>query len=264
MELKAKKSLGQHFLKSKPALQKIIDCASISSGETVLEIGPGTGILTAELLKTGAKVVSVEKDQRCIAILREKFLNEGQAGNFQLIEKDILDLNREKVGLEEGKYSIVANIPYNITGQILEEFLEVKPRPRQMVLLIQKEVAERIVARDGKESILSISVKVFGTPTIVAGVPRGAFVPVPNVDSAILKIENVTDRTFSEKNLEIKHFFDVLHCGFAHKRKMLKNNLKEKFDMEKIESVWQKLDLDEKVRAEDIPPEIWLQIALII
>jgi 16S rRNA (adenine1518-N6/adenine1519-N6)-dimethyltransferase len=264
MELKAKKSLGQHFLKSKPALQKIIDCACISSGETVLEIGPGTGILTAELLKTGAKVVSVEKDQRCIAILREKFSKEEQAGNFRLIEKDILDLNREEAGLEEGRYSIVANIPYNITGQILEEFLELKPRPRQMVLLVQKEVAERVVARDGKESILSISVKVFGKPTIVANVPRGAFVPAPNVDSAILKAENITDRAFSEKNLEIKHFFDVLHHGFAHKRKMLKSNLKEKFGTEKVQDAWQTLGLDEKVRAEDIPPETWLQIALII
>lgn len=253
MEIRAKKSLGQHFLASPSALAKIIDAANIKSGETILEIGPGTGVLTEALLQTGAQVIAVEKDSRAITGLNERFAEHVEKGALKIIEADILETEASGLGLTDKNYALVANIPYYITGAILERFLEHAPRPNRMVLLVQKEVAERIAARDGKESILSISVKAFGEPRIVAKVPRGAFNPPPNVDSAILAIENISDARFTEKGLEIRRFFEILKAGFAHKRKFLKNNLA---------GIVSDFKLDEKIRAEDLKVEDWLELAI--
>jgi 16S rRNA (adenine1518-N6/adenine1519-N6)-dimethyltransferase len=261
MQLFAKKSLGQHFLHSPTVLAKIIAAAHISSEETVLEIGPGTGILTEALLGTGAKVVAIEKDQRALDGLREKFADKIAAGKLVLQYADILETDRASFGLENGKYALVANIPYYITGAILESFLEYEPRPNRMVLLVQKEVAQRIVANDKKESILSISVKAFGEPKIIDNVPRGAFVPPPNVDSAILSIEGISDAKFAEKGLEIRRFFDTVKAGFAHKRKYAKSNISSAMDKTTLDTVWQKNSLDEKVRAEDMSLDQWIGLA---
>ena len=178
----AKKSLGQHFLKSERALSSIIESAKISPGETILEIGPGLGVLTEKLLDAGAKVIAVEKDDSLFVFLKEKF-----GEKINLIHEDILDFDSNDLG----KYKIVANIPYNITGAILEKFLSADNQPESMVLLVQKEVAERIVARNNKESILSISVKAYGDPKYIEKVLAGSFVPAPNVDSAIILIKNM-------------------------------------------------------------------------
>ncbi|MEI6396546.1 MAG: 16S rRNA (adenine(1518)-N(6)/adenine(1519)-N(6))-dimethyltransferase RsmA [Candidatus Taylorbacteria bacterium] len=277
--LKPKKSLGQHFLHSPSALKKIVEAAKIMPDETVLEIGPGTGILTEALLATGAQVVAIEKDARAYEVLSQKFSKELASKQLKLIIGDILEENFEKLGAEdikEGKYALVANIPYYITGAILEKFLEHTPRPNRMILLVQKEVAERIIARDKKESVLSISVKAFGTPHIVAIVPRGAFVPAPNVDSAILEITDISDVRFnpniekmalnSQKTLAIPRFFKIVKAGFAHKRKFARRNLEnlagteEFITREKIEEIWQKIGLDEKIRPEDMTVKNWLEI----
>jgi 16S rRNA (adenine1518-N6/adenine1519-N6)-dimethyltransferase len=262
----AKKSLGQHFLNSPSALGKIIDAAKIKAGETVLEIGPGTGILTKALLEKGARVIAVEKDARAIELLSDKFVEESSAGMFSLVEEDVLDYIPPK------SYSIVANIPYYITGAILQKFLEKEPRPGRMVLLVQKEVAERIVAgRDGpggrsksggtgKESILSISVKAFGAPKIIARVPRGAFSPPPSVDSAILSIENISDLKFKISGISPRDFFGLIHAGFAHKRKFLRRNLEKKIGKKTLEKTWSRLGLDPNARAEDISLETWFEI----
>lgn len=259
MHLQPKKSLGQHFLNSPSALAKIIEAASLKNGEVVLEIGPGTGILTAALLKSRVKAIAVEKDGRANALLRERFASEIASGDLTLRSGDILEMERREMGLEEGRYAVVANIPYYITGAILESFLEHGPRPNRMVLLVQKEVADRIVARDGKESILSISVKAFGTPRMIAKVPRGAFNPPPNVDSAILSIEGISDRLFAEKGLEIRRFFDIVKAGFAHKRKILISNLRDA-NLDKIEKIFSKNKLSLKARAEDLALEQWFAL----
>ncbi|MCX6716046.1 MAG: 16S rRNA (adenine(1518)-N(6)/adenine(1519)-N(6))-dimethyltransferase RsmA [Candidatus Taylorbacteria bacterium] len=261
MELHAKKSLGQHFLNSPLVLAKIIETADIKVGEKILEIGPGTGILTKALLNTDAVVISIEKDDRACELLQEKFMSNINAGTLALYHADILETDRKTYGLNNGNYAVVANIPYYITGAILKSFLEIDPRPNRMVLLVQKEVAERIVARDGKESLLSISVKAFGSPKLVAKVPRGAFNPPPTVDSAILLIENISDRRFTEKGLEIRRFFDILKASFAHKRKFAKRNLETLLDPEHINKIWQKLGLNDKVRPEDITVEQWVNMA---
>ena len=265
MELRAKKSLGQNFLNSPSAVAQIVGAANVGKGNLVLEIGPGTGILTQALLKTGASVVAIEKDDRAIGLLSEKFKTDVEAGTFRIIHGDALEVDLEKLSLADGKYSLVANIPYYITGMILARFLEHTPCPFSAVLLVQKEVAERIVARDGKESILSISVKVFGSPRIIAKVPRGAFVPAPNVDSAIMEISGISGDRFTQKNLDIGHFFKILKAGFAHKRKLLRNNLKEaNIGETSIKNVWASLQLDEKRRAEELDTEKWLELASLL
>lgn len=263
MELFAKKSLGQHFLNSVHVLDQIIEAAHIKIGESVLEIGPGTGILTERLLKVGAKVLAVEKDVRAKEVLGKKFEQELKSGQLELIEGDVLSdktLDSRIRGNDREKYALVANIPYYITGAILEKFLEHEPRPDRMVLLVQKEVAERIVARDGKESILSISVKAFGTPKIIAKVPRGAFTPPPTVDSAILSIEGINNTLFQQKNVAISRFFEVVRAGFAHKRKFVFRNLEAVSSKEKLEIAWGAGGFNPKIRAEDITPTQWIEI----
>lgn len=261
MELPAKKSLGQHFLNSPAALAKIVEAAGLHAGERALEIGPGTGILTKALLDAGARVAAVEKDDRAYALLNEKLSAEIASGALSLFSGDILETDLPALGLSSGGYKLVANIPYYITGMILERFLEHEPRPSSMVLLVQKEVADRIVARDGKESILSISVKAFGAPQVVAKVPRGAFVPPPDVDSAIIKIDSISDAQFREKDLKIRRFFDIVKTGFAHKRKYLKRNLESVAAREALDAAWAALGMDDKVRAEEISADQWFAIA---
>ncbi|MFA6295259.1 MAG: 16S rRNA (adenine(1518)-N(6)/adenine(1519)-N(6))-dimethyltransferase RsmA [Candidatus Paceibacterota bacterium] len=286
MKLLPKKSLGQHFLTSKHVLEQIISSANIQKNETILEIGPGTGILTEALLQTGAKIIAVEKDDRAQIFLKIKFDKEIRTGQLNLIHGDILDeklLNcppsadgvkstnsspsHNGVELSNYNYAIVANIPYYITGAILQKFLEQEPRPNRMVLLVQKEVAERIVAKNtsesdknGKESILSISVKAFGIPRIIAKVSKGAFSPPPTVDSAILSITDISKKHFTDKNVEIPRFFDIVRAGFAHKRKFAIRNLETIIPPEKLEIIWQKLQLNPKIRAEDVSLEQWLEI----
>jgi 16S rRNA (adenine1518-N6/adenine1519-N6)-dimethyltransferase len=261
MRIKPKKSLGQYFLHSKKVLSEIIAAANIQKDEIVLEIGPGTGILTQELINAGARVIAVEKDSRARELLEEKFISERVSGQLILIGEDILKFDSATVGFENGKYAIVANIPYYITGAILEKFLENEPRPNRMVILTQKEVSDRIVAKDSKESILSISVKAFGNPRIISKVPRSAFVPSPNVDSAILAIDNISNKKFVENEFEIRRFFDIVRAGFTHKRKLLSRNLESIANPRKIKNVWNILSFKEKVRAEDITLEQWFALS---
>ncbi len=261
MELRAKKSLGQHFLNSPSALGKIVAAAKIVPGETVLEIGPGTGILTRALIEAGARVVAVEKDDRSCSLLSDKFKAELSSGALRLHRGDILEADRGALGLEDKGYALVANIPYYITGMILQTFLEIAPRPNRMVLLVQKEVATRIVAKDGKESILSVSVKAFGTPRIVATVPRGAFVPPPTVESAIIAIENISAERFESAQTSIPRFFEVVKAGFAHKRKVLRSNLAEASATKPIPELLKELGIDANARAEDLPLKAWFDIA---
>ena len=259
MNLQAKKSLGQHFLNSKKALEEIITAGDIQKGEVVLEIGPGTGILTEALIISGANVIAIEKDNRAIAILNEKFQNYISTGQLSLIEGDVLESDGH---IPKQNYKVIANIPYYITGAILEKFLENENRPQKMVLLVQKEVADRIISKDGKESILSISVKAFGQPKIVAKVPKNAFVPPPSVDSAILMIDKINQNIFRDSNIQISTFFGLVKSAFAHKRKFAIKNLEEYVkNREKLQNIWQKLNLNQKIRAEEIKIDTWFAIA---
>lgn len=259
----AKKSLGQHFLRSERALQAIRDAADPVGTDIILEIGPGEGVLTKILLVFVGKVVAVEKDDDLFNTLSEKFKKEIGTGKLDLVHGDILDFDPELLRFyTDFTYKIAANIPYNITGAILEKFLSADYQPERMVLLVQKEVAERIVARNNKESILSISVKAYGMPHYIDRVLAGSFVPAPRVDSAIIAIENISKEFF--KNFSEKDFFALLHAGFKSKRKKLSSNLATIVDKKRVEEAFAALNLDPNTRAEDIRAETWAKLAHIL
>jgi 16S rRNA (adenine1518-N6/adenine1519-N6)-dimethyltransferase len=249
-----KKSLGQHFLHNKFYLQKIADATRIGAGTTVLEVGPGDGALTSVLLEQGARVVAVEKDARLIPLLREKFAGK----DLTVVEGDALTFDISKVLKEREPFVLVGNIPYYITGALFKKFLSGAHQPVRLVFLIQKEVAERI-ARDRKESILSLSVKAYGTPRYLGKVPAGAFAPPPEVNSAILAVEDISRKNFANAAHE-ERFFELVRAGFAHKRKLLASNLKQNLG-ENYSDILKKAGIDEDVRAEDVPLEKWLALA---
>ena len=248
---KAKKSLGQNFLKSTSALNKIIEAGEISDKDIVLEIGPGKGVLTEKILEKANLTIAVEKDRELFAFLQKKFSKEIKENKLILIEEDILDFEIEKI-IQKKSYKIIANIPYNITGAILKKFLTEKKQPELMVLMVQNEVAQRIVARDKKESVLSISVKAYGEPKIITKVPARYFSPAPKVDSAVLLIKNISKKFFTENKISEENFWNIVHAGFAHKRKKLSNNLKDIISKEK--------NIFANKRAEELSLEDWLKI----
>ena len=252
---RAKKSLGQNFLKSHAALKKMVSSGNITETDTVLEIGPGKGALTKELLATGAKIVAIEKDDRLIPYLQELFQAEIDSGQLELIHGDALEFNPRDHKLKD--YKIVANIPYYITGLLIRTYLESPYPPKGMTILVQKEVAERIVAKDDKESILSLSVKLFGTPAYKGVVSKRYFSPQPKVDSAIL---HITVNEHHYKSEFTKAFFELAHLAFGHKRKTLMHNLAEVYPKEKLIELFRKLHLPLAVRAEAVDATLWINI----
>jgi 16S rRNA (adenine1518-N6/adenine1519-N6)-dimethyltransferase len=250
---KIKKSLGQHFLMHASTAERIASVAGIESTDTVLEIGPGTGLLTRALLARAGKVVAVETDTDLIPRLEEAFAAEIASGRLELVHEDIRSFDTAQL---PERYLLVANIPYYISGEILRKFLTDAHQPASMTLLVQKEVAAR-VARGAKESLLSLSVKAYGTPKYQFTVPAGAFIPAPAVDSAVLTISSINRDNFNNMAQE-QAFFDILHAGFAHKRKLLIRNLEEFAAPEEIKKGFDAADIDAKARAEDVSLSKWL------
>ncbi len=243
--------LGQHLLINPQVSARIADAAGVTRDSLVLEVGPGKGALTKELLARNARVLAVEKDPAMVAVLKEVFAKEIKNKQLTLIESDARDfLHTTHHELGTTPYVVAANIPYYITGELIRTFLTAKNQPGSIALLIQKEVAERI-ARSKKESILSLSVQVYGTPHYVTTVKRGNFSPPPRVDSAILAITNISRKNF--KHVSEESFFNVVKAGFGQKRKTLAGNLKRVFG--------DAFGVPEKIRAEDVPLAQWLTIA---
>ena len=266
MKLQAKKSLGQHFLRSKIALRQIIATGELAANDVVLEIGPGEGALTHELLHAGANVIAVETDARAITVLRERFQTFIASQQLILLEGDIREeaVQRtlfHKTYLGSSSYKLIANIPYYITGYLFRLFLEQLRQPTQIVFLVQKEVAELIVARDGKEGLLSLSIKAFGIPRYITKVKREAFSPPPKVDSAIILVEQINRNNFTEINSE--YYFQVLKAGLGSKRKMLLGNIAASFDISKehMHELFAELEISRQVRGEDLPTKKWLLLA---
>ncbi len=189
--------LGQHFLTSTAIAHAVAEAGNIIPGETVLEIGPGKGMLTRELIALGARVTAVEKDPLMVAILKNEFEKEIKNETLTLVHGDVRDQSVLNPGLAQ-KYKVIANIPYYITGELLRMFLTTADQPATIVFLVQKEVAERI-ARSKKESLLSLSVKAYGTPRYVRTVKAGSFNPPPAVDSAILAIEHISRKKLRKR-----------------------------------------------------------------
>lgn len=251
----AKKSLGQNFLMHRQTAERIADAADIA-GKTVLEIGPGTGMLTRALLTRASRVIAVEADDELIPKLREEFAHELETGSLELIHADIRSFDPSVIG---EPYALVANIPYYITGELFRKFLTANAKPTSMTFLVQKEVAVRI-ARAKKESLLSLSVKVYGVPVYRFTVPRGAFKPAPNVDSAVLSITDIRSDAFASPTKE-ERFFEVIRAGFAHKRKLLARNLESVASPDAVHHAFTEAGLAPKARAEDLTLTTWRMVA---
>lgn len=252
---RARKALGQNFLMHQAIADRIADTAHLSKKDTVLEIGPGTGMLTRALLARAGTVIAVEADAELIPRLEETFATEVREKRLRLILADIRTF--DTASLPKG-YALVANIPYYLTGELFRTFLTAKNKPSRIVFLVQKEVAARI-ARSKKESLLSLSVKAYGTPKLEFNVPRGAFVPAPNVDSAVLAITDISGKNFNSA-AEENRFFEILHAGFAHKRKKLIRNLELIKPRGVVEETFDTLHLDKNARSEDLSLTDWLTL----
>lgn len=241
--------LGQHLLTNPFVAGTVADAAGVEKGTLVLEVGPGKGALTGVLLARGARVIAVEKDPKMIEALHSAYSKEIASKQLTIVPGDMRDTPPDTL-MPRGDYVVAANIPYYITGELLRTFLTATHQPRAVSLLVQKEVAER-VARDKKESILSLSVKAYGTPRYVQTVKRGNFAPPPKVDSAVLAITDISRKNF--KTVSEENFFNVVKAGFAQKRKTLAGNFMRTFG--------DTLGAPEKVRAEDVTLSAWLAFA---
>ncbi|MFO8011212.1 MAG: 16S rRNA (adenine(1518)-N(6)/adenine(1519)-N(6))-dimethyltransferase RsmA [Dehalococcoidia bacterium] len=218
--LHSRKGLGQHFLVDPSALEASVSAAELSPRDVVVEIGPGLGVLTEELATHASKVIAVEVDSQ-IAVALESLLS--SYPGVRVVNADILQLNiADMLDSETTSYKVVANLPYYVASPIIRRFLEAEVKPERMVVMVQKEVADNMTAPPGKMSLLSVSVQVYGNPSIVMGVPASGFHPSPKVDSAIVRIDVYKTPRFS---LQAHDFFKVVRAGFSAPRKQLRNSL---------------------------------------
>lgn len=240
------KLLGQHFLISKEVLRKIVTAAKIGNSDTILEIGPGKGILTRELAARASRVIAVEKDRELASELAQTLAAENIT-NVAIVPGDILKYAPRDLGLPE-RFSVIANIPYYLTGKLIRVLLERTPRPESIVLMVQKEVAERMTAQHPHMNLLAISVQAYGTARIIAGVPASAFAPQPKVDSAIIKIADIGDIFFLRNEISPESFFRIARGAFRYRRKTLANALGMALPQASSE-------ITEYIRRAGIPPE---------
>ena len=252
-----KRSLGQNFLTSAVVPNWMCEAGEVKKGDLVLEIGPGTGMLTKVLLEKGAVVTAVEADERAIVKLNEIFTKEITDGQLSIHDGDGREITPETLGFSNREFKVVANIPYYLSGFLLRTLLESRIQPSNLTFLIQKELAERI-ARDEKESILSLSVKVFGNPMYKKTVSRGHFFPKPKVDSAILSIHNINKNNFVDIAPEL--FFHILHLGLGNKRKQLLSNIAHEYPRAHLEKIFTELGIPLNIRGEDLKLPIWLKL----
>lgn len=252
LEIKPARSKGQNFLVNENIYDEIVAAADLKPDDTVLEIGPGLGFLTMKLAKKVKRVIAVELDDKLANYLQMGIDAQG-IENVEIINEDILKFNINRLPAD-GAYKIVANLPYNITSIFLRLFLEAPHQPELMVLMLQKEVVERIVATPPEMSILAISVQYYAEAKVVREVKAGNFWPEPKIDSAIIKLEIKKDAPRASKD-----FFRVVKFGFSAKRKMLKNNLAGglKIPSKTIENLLIKQGFDPKSRAEDLLLADW-------
>ncbi|MBW4649978.1 MAG: 16S rRNA (adenine(1518)-N(6)/adenine(1519)-N(6))-dimethyltransferase RsmA [Kastovskya adunca ATA6-11-RM4] len=266
MTPKARKQFGQHWLRSEKALNQIIAAAKLQEGDRILEIGPGTGILTRQLLPLVQSVVAVEIDRDLCELLAKKL---GQRENFLLLQGDFLemDLNAQLAHFPtfQKPNKVVANIPYNITGPILEKLLGTisQPNPKpfdSIVLLVQKEVAERLYAQSGSKAFgaLSVRVQYLAEVEFICNVPAKAFSPPPKVDSMVVRLR---PRDTDPPAHDIKYLETLIKLGFSSKRKMLRNNLRSVIDRDRLTDLLEELEVNPQVRAEDLSVAKWVELS---
>ena len=252
-EIHPKKKLGQNFLHDPGALEKIVVSADVTERDTVLEVGPGTGTLTKFLARAAKKVIAVEIDERLQPILEDELSN---YANIWVIYQDILTVDVTSL-LRPDDYLVVANVPYYITSGILRHLLEAAHKPRRMILTVQHEVAERLIAKPDNMSLLTVSVQFFGEPRIINRLKPAAFWPRPDVDSAVVRID-----VYDEPPVEVPSedaFFRVVRAGFGQKRKQLKNSLGSGLGIKTAQAadLLEQAEIDPRRRAETLTLEEW-------
>ncbi len=251
---RAEKYLGQHFILSEKALAQMISAAEIKKNDIIIEIGPGLGALTQELVKTKSKIIAVEKDPLMINILKETMTN---YKNVKIIEADARKISIPDIDIDRYSHKIVANLPYNVATFLIHKWLEEKKSPELMVLMVQKEVAQRICSKPPHMNLLAVSIQFYADAKIIDYVPAGAFWPKPKVDSAIIKIiPKKSPLTPAQSHA----FFEVVKAGFSQPRKQLIGNLIKnlKISREKLLKIFKDLNISEQARAENLSLEQWL------
>jgi len=267
--IKPARSRGQNFLISESIYDFIVDSANLSLEDNVLEVGPGLGFLTEKLAKKVKKLTAVELDDILVKVLRNR-LGEQEIRNVEVINENVLDFKPAFTGVKplypQGfhpceSYKIIANLPYNITSVFLRKFLSSESRPKEMVLMLQKEVAERIVAKPGKMSLLAVSVQFYAEAEILKYVPKTDFWPMPEVDSAIIQLR-IRNEELRIKERQEKEFFRLVKFGFSSKRKMLKNNLVSGYHEkeENILKIIKNCDFNLKIRAQELSLKDWFKL----
>jgi 16S rRNA (adenine1518-N6/adenine1519-N6)-dimethyltransferase len=262
--LRPKKSLGQNFLLSEALLQAVGRAADIGPDDVVVEVGPGVGTLTAQLARSARQVIAVEIDPNMVAILRDTL---SEFGNVTVIHEDILKLDLDAVldrFMAPGqplpdRYKVVANLPYYITSAVIRKFLEHPRRPEVLALMVQEEVAQRILAAPGEMSLLAVSVQFYAVPSLAMKLPAGAFYPAPKVDSAVVRLTVRNER----RAVDPKLFFRVAQAGFGQKRKQLRNSLAAGLAISPAagESILLSAGIDPQRRAQTLTIEEWERLA---
>jgi len=264
-DLKVRKRLGQHFLIDGEVLQLITSAAELTPADIILEIGPGLGVLTKELARRVGWVIAVELDSKLAVILKQTLAS---FDNVTIINENILHIDPATLLREQkakfppaiSPYKVVANLPYYITSPVLRHFLEASVKPEIMIVMVQKEVAEAIVAEPGQRSVLSISVQFYGKPRIVSYVPAHSFYPAPEVDSAILRIDLYPQPVVAVT--DEKGFFELVRAGFTASRKQIANSLAQGTGLPKTEvlALLERADIVPQRRAETLTLEEWAQL----
>lgn len=259
MNIHAKKSLGQNFLVNPHIVDKIVSAAEVSKDDIILEVGPGTGNLTKKLAEKARKVIAVEKDHRLIEPLKDTFKN---LPNTEIIEADILLWTPSRLQLPPSQYKIVANIPYYITSKLLRTIFESAnwrmTQPELIILTVQKEVAQRIMAKPPYMNLLALSVQYYSEPEVVSYISKNNFRPIPKVDSAIVRFK---PKAASLKPETTKKLFKLIQTGFSEKRKQLVNNLaKLGYSKKKIIDFMESKGVNPKTRAEELSLEQWQEL----
>ena len=255
--LRARKSLGQHFLVDGAVLNTIIRAAELSAKDTVIEVGPGLGILTSELARHAGNVIAVELDAELSSLLQRRLAS---FPNLRVINADILKVKPSQLLASQSKYKVVANLPYYITSPVLRYFVEASPQPSLMVMMVQKEVGEAIVAGPGNMSILAISLQVYSRVRTIAAVPAQSFYPPPKVDSVILRFDILPEPAV--KVADMNGFFKVVRGGFSSPRKQLHNSLAHGLGIKPAEVAisLNQAAIDPKRRAETLSLDEWAKL----
>ena len=267
-DLRARKGLGQHFLIDEEALKLVTSAAEVTPTDVVIEVGPGLGVLTRELARQAGWLVAIELDSKLATVLKKTLAS---FSNVTVVNEDVLKIEPAAL-LQEQKtrfptaavgpvsYKLVANLPYYITSLVLRRFLEASLKPQIMVVMVQKEVAEAIVAKPGRMSVLSISVQFYGRPEIISYVPARCFYPAPEVDSAILRVA-VYPKSVVDVSDE-SSFFRLVRAGFAASRKQIGNSLSQGLKLPKAEvlSLLEEAGIKSQRRAETLTLEEWAKL----